>query len=490
MRASLVGIATTNMVGLWAVLLLVGSHAVADEPVYRIPPRPIPPANVSNDPTGVAPPEFSIPPGEVVGPLLEAEKVQAKAGEDFVDWSVKAVGAEAAWAKGITGKGVKVAVLDTGIDPDHRDLEVGFKGGKDFTNSRNGFRDSNSHGTHCAGSIGARKNGWGVQGVAYECDLYAGKVLGDNGSGSVAGIRDGILWAVNDVKADVISMSLGGGGTESYIPVGLKAAEDAGVIVVAAAGNDGNSRPVNYPAAYPFPIAISAVDVSLRLANFSCTGTKVEATGPGVNVRSALPGDKFGDYSGTSMATPNVSGVAALWVQADMAAGGEKKTRPGRFRAFMATTNKDLGVAGRDSSFGWGLPDASKIELKTNPNPPPPVTPPPVTPPAPGKGIQLDESDLNEKGQKKLKDGGMKGFKWESVPGDGAAPPPVTVPKMTSEEMEKKVLGGETVVAFVGVPPDPAAHPTGVVLVDPPADLEPGVYEFSRHTVVMYKKLK
>jgi subtilisin family serine protease len=452
-----------------AVLLPIGGGYVgslsAEDPLR------LPPHNVSNDPAGTVPPEIGLLPGETVEQILQAEKVSIKSGEDTIDWSVKSVNAPAAWEKGLTGKDVKVVVLDTGSS-NHRDLKDGIKGSRDFTGE--GVSDQNGHSTHCLGSIGARKNGWGVIGVAYDCDLFAGKVLSNRGSGRVDWIRDGILWATNVVKADVISLSLGSSSSDDFIPGALLAAEQAGVIVVAATGNDGNGRPVNFPAAYQQPVAVGAVDVGLKLAPFSCTGAKVEAVGPGVKVRSTYPGPGdglFADLKGTSMATPNVAGVATLWVQANQQIA--KKDRPAAFRRWLAANCRDLGTPGRDQNFGWGIPDAGKLTVAGQP----PVQPP-QPPVMPLPGIIIDDTDLNEKGKDKLKKGGFEKFKFELQPPAGN-PPAKEVPKLSLAALtaELKKLGpGGSMVVFVGVPAD-AAFPDAVMLSEELEGIPPGVYK-------------
>lgn len=436
-----------------------------------------PPGNVSGDPKGQKPPEVRLDQMEMTPHLvMDVDRAKA-AGEDVVDWSVAITDAPAAWKSGITGKGVTVAVLDTGIDPTHQDLKDAIKAAKDFTNSRNGSRDVVGHGTHCAGSIGARKNGWGVQGIAYECSLLNGKVLGDSGRGGVDGIAAGIEWAVEQ-NADVISMSLGGGGTDGYIPPALAKAKAAGVIVVCAAGNDGNGSPVNYPAAYEYPIAVSAIDRTFKLADFSCTGSKVEVCGPGVQVRSTYPGDRFADLSGTSMATPNVAGVAALWVQANPKVA--KADRPAKFREWLVSGCKDLGSPGRDTSFGWGLPLGSKLDSPVTPPPPPPVTPVP-----PGSGLELTEADLSEAGKKKLADAGLEKFSITLTPKKVAE-----APAIGEEELQKRVLNGETLVIGFGLKPDVSKYPGALAATFLPPGVEPGVYKVSRSVSILLEKLE
>ncbi len=453
---------------LCAAMLVAIAGFVASQPA------PIkPPHNLTDDPSGKKIPVIGLPDGEKVEDVLHAEKLVSQVGEDAIDWSVKSLNAAAAWEQGLTGKGVRVAVLDTAAGSTHRDLKDGIKGGRDFTGGT-AIGDGHGHGTHCMGSIGARKNGWGLVGVAYDCDLYAGKVLSDQGSGRVDWIRDGILHATREWRVDVISMSLGGAGADDFIPVGLKAAEDEGVIVVAAAGNDGNNRNVNHPAAYPFPIAIGAVDVGLKLASFSCTGPKVEAVGPGVNVRSTYPGPGdglFADLSGTSMATPNVAGVAALWVEANQAI--PKKQRPAAFKQWLAKNSKDLGIKGRDTFYGHGLPDAAKLKGDSKPVDPPTPQPPPKD------GISIDESDLNEKGKEKLKKGGFERLKFDLFPAKSGDSPPADrkAPRLSLDEIGEALKEKGTLVVFMHVAADLAKYPLAVECSDPPEEIPPGGYE-------------
>lgn len=319
-------------------------------------------------PRELPPPEFGLPPGEMV-----VEVAMASEAGEVIDWGVKAVNAPAAWAKGITGKGVIVAVLDTGCDPDHRDLKDRIVGGKDFTSSRIGWKDFNRHGTHCAGTVGASGNGWGLKGVAPEYSLLVGKVLSDQGSGSVDGIARAIDWATIN-KADVISMSLGGPGSDGWIPPALERAEAAGVIVVAAAGNEGpGQNTCGFPGQYKQTIAVAAVDSQDRTAAFSSRCPAVFTAAPGVQIQSTLPGGLFGVMSGTSMATPHVAGLAALWVQAHPEI--PKKDRPAAWRKALQASCKDLPPAGRDTATGYGFPDAAKLIEGGTPPVDPPVTP-------------------------------------------------------------------------------------------------------------------
>ncbi|MED4014556.1 MULTISPECIES: S8 family peptidase [Sutcliffiella] len=246
---------------------------------------------------------------------------EAQAFAQTVPWGVPHVQGTDAHAAGHTGSGVKVAILDTGIDRNHEDLNV--RGGHSvFTDSanRDPYYDGSGHGTHVAGTVAALNNSVGVLGVAYNAELYAVKVLNNSGSGSYAGIAEGIEWAVNN-GMDIINMSLGGSMSSSILEEWCNIAYNSGVLVVAAAGNSGRTNgrgdTVGYPAKYDSVIAVAAVDSSNNRASFSSTGPAVEIAAPGVNILSTTPGNSYASYNGTSMASPHVAGVAALVLAAN-----------------------------------------------------------------------------------------------------------------------------------------------------------------------------
>lgn len=359
------------------------------------------------------PPRFGIPPNELKLTMSAAELPNER-----YDWGVQALGADKAHVKGITGKGVVVTVLDTGVQADHNDL----KPVDSFTDATgNGLRDVQGHGTHCSGSIGSRVNNVGFVGVAPECVLRHVKVLGDSGSGGVDDIAAGIRQATA-AGTDVQSMSLGGDSPDGYIPPALLEAEAAGVIVCIAAGNEGRSNGVSYPGRYKGCFCVAAVDANLNRAAFSNGGPEVIVSGPGVNIRSTYPGNQYATMSGTSMATPHIAGVAALWISCNPTL--PKKERPAAFRKWLSENCKDLGSPGRDNLTGYGLPDCTRLSVSS-------VTPPPVVPPVPGvpaAPVVLTVDDLTPAARVRLGLAGYADFSLSLTPKPAAAPMPAAPP--------------------------------------------------------------
>nr|WP_223700508.1 S8 family peptidase [Sutcliffiella deserti] len=231
-----------------------------------------------------------------------------------VPYGIPHIKADTAHAQNVTGSGVKVAVLDTGIDASHEDLNV--VGGASFVAEEpDALSDGNGHGTHVAGTIAALNNNLGVLGVSYDVDLYAVKVLSGGGSGTLSGIAQGIEWAI-DNDMDVINMSLGGSTGSTTLKQASDNAYNSGIVVVAAAGNSGSFfgliNTIGYPARYDSVIAVGAVDSNNNRASFSSVGSQLEVMAPGVDINSTLPGNQYGSLNGTSMASPHVAGAAAL----------------------------------------------------------------------------------------------------------------------------------------------------------------------------------
>ena len=264
-------------------------------------------------------------------------------------WGVDRIDADLVWGTGNTGTNIKVAVVDTGIDLTHPDLAVA--GGYNAISARKSYADDNGHGTHVAGIIAAKNNTIGVIGVAPGASLYSVKVLDRNGSGWISDIIEGIEWSVVN-RMQVINMSLGSSTSVQSFHDAIIAAKNAGIVIVAAAGNSGDGdNTVEYPGAYPEVIAVSATNDSNLIASFSSRGLEVDLAAPGVNIFSTYKGGSYATYSGTSMAAPHVAGVAALVLSSGYL---------GDVRVRLQSTADDLGVSGTDSLYGYGLVDAEE----------------------------------------------------------------------------------------------------------------------------------
>ena len=234
-------------------------------------------------------------------------------------WNFRNINVEQAWDE-TKGKDVTVAVIDTGVSkvPDLKLTK--FVKGYDFVNDRVDASDDNGHGTHVAGTIAqSTNNGYGVAGIAYEASIMPLKVLSRGGGGTVADIGEAIKFAA-DNGADVINMSLGGSGASNIMEEAIKYAHNKGVVIIAAAGNEGSSSS-SYPARYPDVISVSATDAAGDKAAYSNFGAGVDISAPGgsengkiiQNTIDPSSGQSvFVGFQGTSMAAPHVAGVAAL----------------------------------------------------------------------------------------------------------------------------------------------------------------------------------
>ena len=268
--------------------------------------------------------------------------------DDDIPYGIDLTGASDAIEDGITGSGTTIAIVDTGIDPDHETLAENVVGGYATEEAACGdcevpWDDDEGHGTHVAGTAAAAQNGVGVVGVAPEADLLGVKVLGGDGSGSFAEVAEGIEWSV-DNGADVINLSLGGPESD-VVGDAIEYAEANGVVPVAAAGNSGPcSDCVGYPAAEPGAIAVSSTDESDSLSFFSSTGPEVDIAAPGSSVESTLPGDDYGSLSGTSMASPHVAGAAASVLSVG--------TDPGVVDLALAVAAEDIGLGPNEQGSG------------------------------------------------------------------------------------------------------------------------------------------
>jgi subtilisin family serine protease len=271
-----------------------------------------------------------------------------------VPWGIQRVHAPAAWPQ-TEGAGVKIAIIDTGIDYTHPALQGRVDGGYSaLAKSENpqDYMDDNGHGTHVSGTAaGARIPG--LVGVAPKARLYAVKVLDADGSGSLSDVVEGIVWAAKN-GMQVANLSLGAPVDSDAMHRAVRYAAAMGVVVVVAAGNTGGA--LGYPGAYPEVVAVSASDSSDKLADFSSRGPEVKFIAPGVDVVSAKLGGGFVSYSGTSMASPHVAGMAALSV----AQGWVGLNGPDGVLAQLRKAASPLPGLSADEQ-GAGLIDAGKL---------------------------------------------------------------------------------------------------------------------------------
>ena len=295
-----------------------------------------------------------------------APRAPAPSAQPAVPWGIERVGAPKAWNRrdpATMGAGVKVAVVDTGIDCGHPDLQCDASAGFNALDEESAPDDDNGHGTHVAGTIGgkgqAAPDGKLVYGVAPMATLIPVKVLDKDGGGALSDVVRGINWAAQS-GVDIISMSLGSPKGSPTLQKAVKAAYDRGVTVVAAAGNSGAGNggdTVGYPGRYPEAIAVAASDQDDNIADFSSRGPEVAFTAPGVGIESTWPGGGYKTLSGTSMATPHLSGLAALVIAAG--ARGTERVRQALARASKRLCHVD--ICPPSNAQGGGMPSAVQL---------------------------------------------------------------------------------------------------------------------------------
>lgn len=318
---------------------------------------------------------------DVILEPYEVVEIRALAASQTRDWGH--VYLQASEFKG-EGKGVYVFVLDTGIDSDHPDLKgnIDIRYCKDFTRSASGFEDVHGHGTHCAGIIGAIDNNEGVIGIATNVKIVAVKVLNDQGSGSYTDIIAGIRY-VADLQISeqkIISMSLGGSSTTPAFEDAINYAISKGVYIVAAAGNSYCTVPnsIGYPGKYPQVITVGSIGKTAQPSDFSSCGEQLDIAAPGEGVYSTHKNGSYAYLSGTSMATPQVTGIIAKLLSR------YKFTSQKEMEAYLGKYASDLYDKGWDKRTGYGAPIATNYsegpdgELPDDPNPDPNPEPPAV----------------------------------------------------------------------------------------------------------------
>ena len=282
-----------------------------------------------------------------------------------LQWGPVKIQAPAAWDEATGGSDVIIAIIDTGVDLDHPDLNDKIVPGWDYVNDDSLAQDDHGHGTHVAGIAAAETNNLqGVAGVSWGARIMPLKVLNREGNGYYSDVAQGVLYACNH-GAKIINLSLGGSEPSSTLEDALEQAYAQGCFIVSAAGNDGHMG-VDYPAMYPEAIAVAATDRYDQRAYFSDYGPEIELAAPGVDIYSTLwkPGEHtYGWKQGTSMSTPHVAGLAAImWSVCPGMTNAD-------LRSVMEDTAKDLGAPGWDQYYGYGRIDAEKAVEATDPAP-------------------------------------------------------------------------------------------------------------------------
>ena len=309
---------------------------------------------------------------DVAHPVSIAASTARRANDRYrkQQWALDRLHAETVWRKS-RGKGVVVAVIDTGVSAGHPDLRGRVLRGWDFISSDNQANDPNGHGTHVAGIVAARAgNKRGVAGLANQAKILPVRVLRTNGSGNTLTVARGINYAVKK-GADVINLSLAGDQGDAQIAAAVAYAVKKGVVVVAAAGNSGcgvkGSYSPAYPAAYPGVIAVGATDRYDNVSSYSNCGSYVDVVAPGTSIVSTTvdrpyyrvgcpSGTGYCRLSGTSMAAPYAAASAAILISRTKHRLGGAKVR-----ALMTARADDVGAPGRDALAGYGLIDPRRM---------------------------------------------------------------------------------------------------------------------------------
>ena len=270
-----------------------------------------------------------------------------------IPWGVKRIGAPSVW-QDTTGKGVRVGIIDTGVDLDHPDLKDNVKMAGWVLDCQN-IVDDNGHGSHVAGTIAALDNDIGVVGVAPKVQIYAVKAFTKSGRGNVSDVIEGLNWCVEN-KVQVINMSFGFKNSKA-LEKAIKEVYKRNIVMVAAAGNSGGNNNVMYPAGYPEVIAVAASNSDDKVAWFSSGGPQIDVMAPGAGILSTYKDGGYKTMSGTSMASPHVAAACALLLS-------KSKLDPKAVKQVIIDTARDLGHS--KTKQGAGLIDISKAIAAVN----------------------------------------------------------------------------------------------------------------------------
>jgi subtilisin family serine protease len=283
-----------------------------------------------------------------VAPIVPNDSLFAR-----YQWNLPITDTTQGWSVNRGDKSVTVGIIDTGVDLNHTDLQGNLAQGYNVVDPASDPLDDVGHGTHVAGIISALvNNGVGVAGMTWYNPVMPVKVLDASGSGSTYAVAQGIIWAT-DHGAKVLNMSLGNYADANFLHDAIRYAYDHDVVLIAASGNDNTDRP-GFPAAYPEVFAVAATDSRNNKAPFSNYGDYIDVAAPGVSIASTYPHNQYAALSGTSMACPHVTALAALIRSTNPLLTNEE------VMDVMRKSAKDIGPAGKDPYFGYGLIDVVK----------------------------------------------------------------------------------------------------------------------------------
>ncbi|CAH1196301.1 hypothetical protein PAECIP111892_02206 [Paenibacillus auburnensis] len=268
-------------------------------------------------------------------------------------WNLPAIETEQGWNLSKGSKEVIVAVVDTGVQASHPDLQGQLLTGYNAITNGSTPDDDVGHGTHVAGIIGALTNNEeGVAGISWYNKILPVKALDNSGAGTTYSVAEGIIWAA-DNGAKVINLSLGNYADSQFLHDAIKYAYDRDVVIVSASGNDNTERP-GYPAAYEEVLAVAATNSTGERASFSNYGEYIDVAAPGESIASTYPDNQYAALSGTSMASPHVAALAGLVRSLNPALTNKEVME------LMTANAVDLGEAGHDKYYGWGQVDIYK----------------------------------------------------------------------------------------------------------------------------------
>ncbi len=271
--------------------------------------------------------------------------------KQLIPWGIKAMEVPSLWDNGLTGKGVKVAVLDGGIDHLHPDLVGNVKLGFNAINPQNPPIDETGHGTFVAGIIGAKNNNFGIVGVAPDVDLYPVKVLDSYDEGDITDIDRGIDWCIEN-GIQIINMSFAMNNNKAELLKSINKAISAGIIVVSSSSNSYGGD-VGFPASYDDVFSVTAVDKQMNISKKAAKG-KIDFSAPGINIISTAMNNEYEQYSGNSFAAPYLTGFIALILQ-DPKQFGITEPSFQEIKNVLLKYSLDLGKKGSDDIFGSGF---------------------------------------------------------------------------------------------------------------------------------------